>query len=945
MIIDFSKRKSEERPMLILKTLHGTPVQTLGYYYDLHAKICYNELSEISFCLPEQVNGIHTPGYDRAVGMMTVDLVGYGQFVLKNPKTTDNGIFEIKECTAYSLEYELARKKITIADGTYNFYSTDSNEDTIISMILELAPDWSIGHIDSTLIGKYRTFEVKNENLYNFIKSNIQETYGCIFEFDTYERKFNIYDVANGAEAMPVYLSSENLVKEISIEENSEDIVTSLDVNGADGVDIRGVNPMGTNRIYNLDYFMNNQNFPDSIISKWESWKSVFSENKEEYSSLQLTNSTATIEILTAQAKKTDISGEIKSLENICATYADIISSGKASRDPLNPDDTTRYSIKYFKDKLKEKRAEISAKEQETAALDDKIEEATKKKESVLAEMKTINSATAFESFFTADEIKLISKYFKEDSIEDSTFAVTTVDSYSNAHKLTELKTADFSIKSTKITKLIPETPSDVDVYTETIYSIDGGKVSSDAVGFGDGAEIIKATLMINNDKTILLSAYLAKGKITAEDDNDEDYEFKTATLSLTGSLKGTISESGNILSVTNDNISALTSELSFNLSNAELFITKDVTDVERQAVEWDLLKYGEYALEKLSAPSYTFSLTSANFTMLDEFEQFADNLKLGKRCYVQTRQKVLKPILVCVEFDFDDPSSLSLQFGDKYTYKSGDFALVDLLEQSISVGKTVESEKYNYSAFVNSGASERLKELLNGTMDLAKNQILSTGIQGVTIDDSGLRLRKKNSDGSFAPEQVWMTNNSILYTDDNWENVRTAIGRIWNAKAGEAGEYQYGIAAEGLIGKILVGERLIIETPKNDSDEVSAFRVDEEGVSINNGKLKVAKGNIVISIDPDNGMKIIKKAVNNDDSDVEIFSVDPDTGTLMMKGTVNADNIFVGTKTVFKQDEDSVYIGGDADSGGKTLGGLIDAKINSKLSSLESRLVALENK
>ena len=45
----------------------------------------------------------------------------------------------------------------------------------------------------------------------------------------------------------PVYLSTKNLIKEIEIEENTDELVTALDVYGADGVTIRSVNPMGLN--------------------------------------------------------------------------------------------------------------------------------------------------------------------------------------------------------------------------------------------------------------------------------------------------------------------------------------------------------------------------------------------------------------------------------------------------------------------------------------------------------------------------------------------------------------------------------------------------------------------------------------------------------------------------------------------------------------------------
>lgn len=115
--------------------------------------------------------------------------------------------------------------------------------------------------VDNSLIGKYRTYEVSDENLYNFIKNTLQQSYSCIFDFDTYNRVINVKDVSSTVPTNPLYISLDNLAKEITIEEDTESIITRLDVNGAEGVDIRDVNPTGNNKIINLDYYMTTDNF------------------------------------------------------------------------------------------------------------------------------------------------------------------------------------------------------------------------------------------------------------------------------------------------------------------------------------------------------------------------------------------------------------------------------------------------------------------------------------------------------------------------------------------------------------------------------------------------------------------------------------------------------------------------------------------------------------
>ena len=53
------------------------------------------------------------------------------------------------------------------------------------------------------------------------MKSDLQESYGCIFYFDTYKRLIHVRDVMNDAPISPVYFSVENLVKDVKVSEDT----------------------------------------------------------------------------------------------------------------------------------------------------------------------------------------------------------------------------------------------------------------------------------------------------------------------------------------------------------------------------------------------------------------------------------------------------------------------------------------------------------------------------------------------------------------------------------------------------------------------------------------------------------------------------------------------------------------------------------------------------
>ena len=123
MVIDFSKISLEQRPKFILRNLDDTAIGFLTNILNPSGKFCYNDVSEISFEYPAQIDGERLPEYDLLTGMRIVDVKGYGQFLLRNPEETNDGIIKKKKCTGYSLEYEFTNKTISLDEGTYNFWN------------------------------------------------------------------------------------------------------------------------------------------------------------------------------------------------------------------------------------------------------------------------------------------------------------------------------------------------------------------------------------------------------------------------------------------------------------------------------------------------------------------------------------------------------------------------------------------------------------------------------------------------------------------------------------------------------------------------------------------------------------------------------------------------------------------------------------------------------
>jgi|GEM_PF-2419666 hypothetical protein len=854
MVVDFSKLDLQEQPVLILKNTAGVPIGTLGSAMNITADIKYNEASVLEFEVPAQVDGVDTPHYDAVIGMRIIELQDIGQFILINPKEVGDGVKKIKYCKAYSLEYEFTFKKLSLASSTYNFWNPVTPDSTLMQIVLELMPSWSLGYIDSELVGKYRTFEVSDENLYNFIKGTIQESYNCIFDFDTMTRRINVKSAKSTVPTNPVYISNGNLAEEITVEENTENIVTRLDVNGADGVTIRDVNPMGTNQIINLDYFMNTDNFDTALIEKYWSWKDTYKNYQQQYYNLSVEYALQIMRKTTEQAALVELEHEMTSLENQQAVIIQAIASNLEQQSSLN---AINRQISSKQSEIKAKKAEIEDIEADAAA--------------VYAQLVEINKLTKFESFFTKEEYLQLDRYIKDDSVSESSFVVQTTDSYTDEDAGNSIANKKISISGASISKV-------TNAQKKEIYDIKGGKVTSDFID----AEIISAAFERATDNSFVMTAYLGAG-------TTGDTRFPKGCFSITGKVSS-VSHDLTADSEAPDMMNG--TKLSVTIASGYLYFTRNTSEYEKRAVAWDLFEYGNEILTKISQPAYTFSITSSNFLGIDEFVKFKNKLRHGEKIYVGiSEDETLAPICIGLKFEFASPDSLSLEFSDTYVSSDSSFLLADLLEQSVSMGKSVDLNKYSYSAFMDSGASTKVKNFMTTALDVSKNAIMSSKEQAISWGDSGIRLRKWSDAAhtEYEPKQVWLNNNSILMTSNNWATAELAIGNFYDENLGDC----WGIVAPNIVGTLLAGSNLVIESAKQDGG-VAVFKMDAEGCVLHNSTFSVTSDNTNshILIDPEHGFMIGKypliKADGTIDNSKKLFYADTN-GNLTLVGTIYA--------------------------------------------------------
>lgn len=792
MVINFSKLNFRKRPNFIIRNFDGKAIGVLGHIIKPEAIIRYRDFSEIFFTYPSHVNGKKLSEYDLLTGMRIIDVEGFGQFILHNPAENDKGVKSSKSCSGYSLEYEFTNKSISLEEGTYNFWNPFAPDSTILGIILSEMPSWSLGTVSSSLIGKYRTFSVDGLSIYDFMKSELEKTYECVFDFDTYNRKINVRNKYDTVPTKPVYISTSNLAKEIVVEEDIDDLFTVLDVNGADGVDIRSVNPMGENRIYNLDSYMTEEYFSADIIQKWNRWKITFESYQTLYYSIVIAQNMQISRYATESAVLTDMQGELTGLESQKAALLQAVAMDSSLQSKLN---TVNSQIKF-------KESEINSQNSLLTTIQNQISNYT-------SQLKQINKETAFSSFFTDNELKILDRYFKCGSLTDSSFVASEVDSYSSESSVTRGLSSVFNIANCTAVRMATYT-SDI-----TFYTIRGGFINVNDSQLKLNADVVSGTLQVNRDNTFVMSLYLNQGSINGN-------TFPSGTLSLTGRLY--------------TNVSYGDTSIRINTSATTAYMTYETSEYQRMSIAWDLFEYGKDVLYKKAYPVYHFTVDSSNFFAIDDFVSFAKEFTLGERIYLHLNMGVIEPIVTGVSVEFDDLSKLELEFASDFQIKNGKFSFLDNLDESVSISKTLDFNQFNYSNFVNSGANTNIKKFMDSALDTMKNMILSGTHNEITIDQAGLRCRKYDeASGGYSPKQIWMAHNALMFTNDGWNSATIGIGEFVDKNLGSL----YGIVTPALVGTILAGNNLIIESEKTDGG-VAVFKMDGEGASLHNASFNL---------------------------------------------------------------------------------------------------------
>ena len=403
MRVEFDLFKRRRISSLILCNPNGQELFSLSLAQNRRVSMSLNELSELTFELPKFSNKEVIPYYDFIKTRRIIKLEDIGQFLITKVEIDSDGITEIKKVTCKGLEFELSSKNLDVLEGTYNFYDPTNTEKSLLHIILSYIPNWSLSEVESSLWDIWRTFDIKDNNIYNFIMGEVQKAYDCVFIFNTFNRTIKVVKASSLPKRTDIYMSNRNLMKELQITEDADNIITALDVYGDGDLSIRTVNPLGTPTIYDFSYFATTEWMSQDLVNAINAWQTKIKNNESRYANLLITVKNLEKELLVLKSELTDLETEKKSLEQAHALAV------------IAKDDA---SCSLYVTQIANKEKQITAK---NTQIKNKENQITTNNNS----LKSISQSLSFSNNFTKAQMKELNPFIYQASVQNTNYSIT----------------------------------------------------------------------------------------------------------------------------------------------------------------------------------------------------------------------------------------------------------------------------------------------------------------------------------------------------------------------------------------------------------------------------------------------------------------------------------------------------------------------------------------
>lgn len=237
--------------------------------------------------------------------------------------------------------------------------------------------------------------------------------------------------------------------------------------------------------------------------------------------------------------------------------------------------------------------------------------------------------------------------------------------------------------------------------------------------------------------------------------------------------------------------------------------------------------KFLELAKDELhKSATYQHSISSNinNLITIKEFEPLLDKFNLGNWIRVKEDENIYRLRLISYSIDFDNISKLNTEFSDVTITADGLNDVMSIMKQATSMASS-----YSYTQQQAEQGSDvkvnYIDDWLANGLNSALVRINNNDDEDISVDNTGILARSYDDvANTHSPEQLRITHNVIAFTDNNWQSVKTALGKFTmthhhivndnygglNTNASAIDTYEtYGLVADAVLAGWIVGSHM----------------------------------------------------------------------------------------------------------------------------------------
>ena len=811
----------------------------------------FNDLSELTFEVDSKVtlsNGtvVDLDAYDYIQTKRLVYATNIGWFQISGVDEHDNGVVKYKSVTTESYQSVLKNKGFISEERVYCFYNPndphddryDSTKDDSIPSVLgqwskqlgikqaldqglaePSAPydDWTVTYINSSLIysgtgSKCRTFKENVTYGYDWIVNDVEEAFEVVILFDFMFKTIHVMTPNEVAQRVNVIYTFNNFMKNVDINEDSEDIVTVLNCNG-DNCDITAVNPTGTNYICDFSYFMDKTNYrwmSSALITKLEQWKAACDAEKDTYTNYVSQLRALWLEKTKCVTSLQEMSLSLQDLKNAQNKRSVVGSGTPGALCGIVAAERVQSGNKSIKSETAYYSTAFTGEETITAYQSSPSYDAANKRWVFSGSSKSGTANSIVADNLSDSNTSGVSYWYFSDVSDGSSYCKLQSAVTVNKDSTTSTYYCGGFDRYIAYSYPIVDASTGTTTYTDTVQ------------------------VWINLRESLVNSLNATDASLQASIDSVsaqlDAISSRLNILSYFASTPGLLRELNCYWiegDYTNDNIAVL----------------EETTPEEEIDLANELLEAGYIELSKVCQPRFSFSLESVDATKQYEFKEQMRLLELGKIITIEKEEGLwYYPALLEIAINLDNSEEFTMAFANAMRLDDWGYTYADLISDASSTSRKVSANWQDILAYAKE--RETVTSLIRDPLDMTLRAAFANMVnQEFTVDKNGILGRKKLSETSdeFEDEQVRLINNLLIFTDDNWETAKTALGKIYYTDEDGNTITSYGLIAETIIGSLIMGERLKIK------NENSTVEIGAEGITI-----KKADGTIVFQATPD---------------------------------------------------------------------------------------------